>query len=171
LPLLPWPCPVPPVLCSSAVTYVACLPSLPFHVEQMRNETRQLKITSQKIWHKDSKCDRSRTPGPDLTHTIMTSPKEDANPTFPSAEKGREDDCESFVVLDTPDEEAIADMNQMVERAEERAEKDSSNISDREVAVIKLVELRAKFEEWAHTRENTICKLREIADYVDSVCR
>ena len=44
-------------------------------------------------------------------------------------------------------------------------------ITEREAAVIALVKLRAEFEEWSDVRARTIAKLREIADYVDTVGR
>lgn len=43
------------------------------------------------------------------------------------------------------------------------------NLTEAELAVLKLVELRFQLHEWMEMRELTIAKLREIADYIDVV--
>ena len=45
------------------------------------------------------------------------------------------------------------------------------DLSSEEAAVIAIVQLRAELVDWSDTRARTIGKLREIADYIDTVAR
>eukprot|EP00095_Tigriopus_kingsejongensis_P005247 maker-scaffold353_size198981-snap-gene-0.30 protein:Tk05247 transcript:maker-scaffold353_size198981-snap-gene-0.30-mRNA-1 annotation:"glutamate receptor delta-2-like" len=54
---------------------------------------------------------------------------------------------------------------------EEVAKDESQSITEKERAIIELVELKSQFHDWADTRRLTIDKLREIADYVDRICK
>jgi len=106
-----------------------------------------------------------------------------------SSSDGDDEEDEPFEVVESAESLATAEMDRMLEAAGVRAtaatpavalaarkaaavnDGDRETITEHELALIRLVELRGKFHDWAHTREVTIAKLRSIADYVDSVSR
>ncbi len=72
------------------------------------------------------------------------------------------------------DDEAKLIKNEEAEKAplaSGAAKAGDGDISPEEAAIIEMVELRAKFQEWSEAREETILRLRGIADYVDDVSR
>ncbi len=58
-----------------------------------------------------------------------------------------------------------------VEGPEDSDEVNLDGLTEEEKVIVELVRLRSELQEWADNREKTIEKLRDIADYIESVSR
>ncbi len=81
-------------------------------------------------------------------------------------ENGNDCDCS-----DNGDEEEDPDERLSELQSRLAAAAASGKITEEEAALIEMVELRSRFLEWSFARKETIRKLRDIADYVESVSK